>query len=72
MWHEVFAINPLAPRDVSGRTNFSADFFLSTDFKEIKMPNLSIQPYKIGLEQWPQLWQEFAQHPTVDGKDYDI
>ena len=45
------AFNPLAPRDVSGRTYFFAVFFLSTDFKEIKMPNLSIQPYKIGLEQ---------------------
>ena len=49
LWHS--GVNPLAPRDVSGRTYFSADFFLSTDFKEIKMPNLSIQPYKIGLEQ---------------------
>ena len=44
-------VNPLAPRDVSGRTNFSGDFFLSTDFKGIKMPNLTIQTYKIGLKQ---------------------
>ena len=66
---KIHELNPLAPRDVSGKTNFSADFFLSTDLKEIKMPNLSIQPYKIGLE---QVWQEFAQHPTVDGKNYNV
>ena len=43
-------LNPLASRDVFGRTKFFADFVLLTDFDDIKMPNFGIQPSKIKLK----------------------